>query len=135
MTVEDGPKEKPKLRVNMTKYQAVNSKKCIAFNDCLEKLLRAAVGTECNKCHADLIYNHVIRGSCLLIKWGCPSGKHQQGIWSSQPRLEGMYAGNLLIPTCLLFSGNNYAKVALMARFLNLGFVGQSNFYRLVLPL
>lgn len=122
------------LRVQMTKQQCIESKKCIAYNVCLEKLVEIAVGSECPICHSDLKFTQVKRGTCLLLQWECREDpKHKKGNWASQPRLEGMYAGNLLLPTSLLLSGNNYRKVALMAKFFNLGFFAESNFYRYVL--
>jgi hypothetical protein len=41
----------------------------------------------------------------------------------------GMKAGNLLVPVCHILSGNSYVKTVLFAKFLKLGFVGESNYY------
>lgn len=41
-----------------------------------------------------------------------------------------MYAGNLVVPAAALISGSNYSKVAMMTKFMHLGFVGETNFYR-----
>lgn len=54
----DGHKEGPKLKVKMTKQEAITSKKCVAFNGCLDKLIRFAVGNECRTCKADKTFVH-----------------------------------------------------------------------------
>ena len=119
------------LAVKMTNEGAIRTTKCIAFNECLKKLLQFAVGTKCKECGTDLAFRDVMKGTCLVLMWECAlNGKHHKGSWASQPRLHNMYAGNLITPTCLLLSGNSYAKVALMAKFLNLGFTSASSFYR-----
>ena len=38
---------------------------------------------------------------------------------------------NLLLASSLFLSGNNYAKIRLFSRFLNLRFISESTFYRL----
>ena len=128
---EEGLDMKGNLTPSMSSDECINSKKCIAYNDCIVKLLKAAIGDTCKKCGKPMTIRQTARASCLVCIWECSANKsHPKGRWASQPQLCGMYACNLLIPTCLLLSGNNYAKVALLAKFLNLGFVEASNFYR-----
>lgn len=52
--------------------------------------------------------------------------------WCSQPILNrGLHAGDLMLSAAILFSGNNFGKMELFAKFLKLGFPGQSTFTRL----
>lgn len=43
----------------------------------------------------------------------------------------GLHAGDLMLSAAILFSGNNFGKMELFAKFLKLGFPGQSTFTRL----
>ena len=110
--------------------EAVREKKCIAYNSCLLNLVKMSIGSHCSKCKGGLKFSNVMKGTCLVVMWKCTKNHQHYGSWASQPRIHNMYAANLLVPSCLVTSGNNYQKVALMARFLNLGFVSESSHYR-----
>ena len=62
----------------------------------------------------------------------CAKG-HKGRRWSSQPKLRkrGVYAGEFLLATNILLSGNNFAKVALLFKFMNLGMVRRVQFERI----
>lgn len=61
----------------------------------------------------------------------CKNG-HLIHNWSSQPILNRrLHGGDLLLSASILLSGNNYSKVALMAKFLRLHFVSISAFQRM----
>ncbi|XP_035485766.2 uncharacterized protein LOC118307062 [Scophthalmus maximus] len=63
--------------------------------------------------------NITIRGTAMSFEWICPNG-HCQWRWNSQPVLQfGKQAGDFLLSTNILLSGNNYAKVALLLKFMN----------------
>ncbi|XP_046345432.2 uncharacterized protein LOC124126050 [Haliotis rufescens] len=68
-------------------------------------------------------------GTALVVQWGCTSG-HSCGSWASQPKMKRMFCGNLQLSTSILFSGNSYMKIALLAKFLNLGIIGEPTFYQ-----
>ena len=52
--------------------------------------------------------------------------------WCSQPVLNGgLHAGDLMLSSSILFSGNNFSKMQLFARFMKLAFVGESTFTRI----
>jgi hypothetical protein len=132
---EDVTHRSNKRRTNFifktSKQEAISEKKCIAFEGAILKLIHFAVGKTCSLCHEPIDFTTTMYATCMMIKWKCSYGeKHIEGIWSSQPNLFGMKAGNLLVPVCHMLSGNSYVKTALFAKFLNLGFVGQSNYYR-----
>lgn len=132
VTFEDKPAMSSRFGPDeMQADEAVTAQKCIAFVPNLVQLLQATIGTSCSVCQVDLVYKPKMVGTCLVVSWHCPkNSKQHKGTWASQPRTVGMYAGNILVPSCLITSGNSYAKVALMAKFLKLGFVNKSSHYR-----
>ena len=67
---------------------------------------------------------------CVCLQ-KCAKG-HKGARWASQPRLRqrGVYAGNFLLATNILLSGNNFAKVALLMQFMRLGMIARSDFNR-----
>ncbi|KAK0142690.1 hypothetical protein N1851_019380 [Merluccius polli] len=71
------------------------------------------------------------RATAAIIQWICPSG-HTVWQWSSQSSLKyGMQIGDFMLATNILLSGNNYAKVALLFKFMNMGMVGRSTFFKI----
>eukprot|EP00105_Crassostrea_gigas_P017838 XP_011435768.1 PREDICTED: uncharacterized protein LOC105334131 [Crassostrea gigas] len=77
----------------------------------------------------DISVHHV--GSAVYLKWIC-CNSHEAEKWCSQPVLNrGLHAGDLMLSASILFSGNNFSKIELFARFLKLAFPGQSTFTRL----
>ena len=58
----------------------------------------------------------------MFIFQTCEGG-HPVHKWSSQPylSLKGTSAGDFLLATNILISGNNYQKIALLFKFMNLG--------------
>ena len=125
----------PVTSIQMDPEMCVNTSKCIAFNECILDLVKKTVHPFCKKCNQPLNFGETKSGTCLIVVWKCKEiakkkGGHTYGTWASQPRLHNMYAGNLLVPAATLVSGNNYTKLAMLAKFLNLGFVADSNFYR-----
>ena len=61
----------------------------------------------------------------------CPNS-HVAEKWCSQPVLNrGLHGGDLMISSAILFSGNNFNKMELFAKFMQMGFPNQSSFTRL----
>ena len=51
--------------------------------------------------------------------------------WSSQPKLQrGLFLGDLSEGAAILFSGNNFAKMELFARFIHMPFINEAIYYR-----
>ncbi|KAG1937642.1 hypothetical protein F2P79_018101 [Pimephales promelas] len=70
-----------------------------------------------------------IRGTAMSVEWICPNG-HCLWRWNSQPVLKfGMQAGDFLLSTNILLSGNNYTKVALLFKFMNIQMVNTNTHY------
>ncbi|XP_041944101.1 uncharacterized protein LOC121706417 isoform X2 [Alosa sapidissima] len=71
------------------------------------------------------------RGTGAVLEWLCPFG-HSQWKWNSQPTLKfGMQGGDFMLSTNILLSGNNYRKVALLFKFMAMGMVTESAYYRI----
>ncbi|KAG1928002.1 hypothetical protein F2P79_023847, partial [Pimephales promelas] len=71
------------------------------------------------------------RGTAVIMKWICPNN-HCVWQWNSQPTFKyGMQAGDFLLASNILLSGNNYGKVALLFMFMNMGIVEQSTFFKI----
>lgn len=52
--------------------------------------------------------------------------------WNSQPTFkDGTQAGDFLLASNIILSGNNYTKVALLFRFMNMGMVERSAFFKI----
>ncbi|XP_053387141.1 uncharacterized protein LOC128550965 [Mercenaria mercenaria] len=89
--------------------------------------------TECeNKsCKETVSLSSRKNASGITLNWMCPKS-HNSLTWTSQPVLpNGVMVGNFKICAAIVMSGNNYSKVALMAKFMRLGFPSASMFDRI----
>lgn len=69
------------------------------------------------------------RGTAMIVKWCCPNG-HVVWQWNSQPTFKyGMQAGDFMLSSNIFLSGNNFAKVALLFRYMNMGMVSRNTFF------
>ena len=67
----------------------------------------------------------------LCVLQTCTQG-HIVWKWSSQPYLNnGMLYGDFLLSCNLLFSGNNYSKIKLLFKFMNMGMVNRTTFHKI----
>lgn len=74
-----------------------------------------------------------LEGGVLLITHKCNNG--HSGIWSSssvlgEKRGQKMYVSSVLLASSVLVSGNNFEKVSLLAKSMNLHFVSSTTFSR-----
>ena len=98
-------------------YQSMQpdeQQKFIVFEDNLTKLFHFC--PECQEPIEDL--EKAISGTLLTIKYTCLQG--HINLWQSQPTINGMSAGNLLLSAAILFSGLTYAKIAHLSEIFNL---------------
>ena len=136
MGIDDDPppklgKSHSNLVYKVSKDDAIKDKKCVAFEGAIVKLIRLAVGKNCNLCNEPINITIKMYASCMMVRWRCSYGEeHISGVWSSQPNL----FGNLLLPVCPALVGNSYLKTALFDKFFKLGFVGEANYYRYIHP-
>ncbi|KAM4622209.1 uncharacterized protein ACJ7VT_006459 [Polymixia lowei] len=71
------------------------------------------------------------RSTASIAEWVCYHG-HTVWKWSSQPTMKfGMQAGDFMLATNILLSGNNYAKVAILFEFMNMGIVNPNTFSKI----
>lgn len=71
------------------------------------------------------------RGTAAIVEWVCPKG-HTVWRWSSQPYFKfGMLAGDFMLAVNVLLSGNNDAKIALLFKFMNMGMIDPSIFFKI----
>ncbi|XP_077050187.1 uncharacterized protein LOC143697157 [Siphateles boraxobius] len=98
----------------------------ILFVDKCTGLLRT--GAPCNSV-APFEINISTKGTSVSIEWICPNG-HSSWRWNSQPVMKfRMQAGDFLLSTNILLSGNNFAKVVLLFKFMNMGMVNRNTFF------
>ncbi|KAI3366158.1 hypothetical protein L3Q82_009982, partial [Scortum barcoo] len=61
------------------------------------------------------------RGTAVIIQW-----------WNSQPTFKfGVQAGDFMLASNIILSGNHYAKVALLFKFMKMGVVDRSTFLKI----
>ncbi|KAK7156999.1 hypothetical protein R3I94_006910 [Phoxinus phoxinus] len=71
------------------------------------------------------------RGTGVVLEWICSFG-HMVWRWNSQPTLKfGMQSGDFMLSMNVLLSGNNYRKVAMLFKFMNMGMVAESTYFRI----
>ncbi|XP_073721216.1 uncharacterized protein [Misgurnus anguillicaudatus] len=71
------------------------------------------------------------RCSAVIAEWICPNG-HTVWKWSSQRYFKyGMLAGDFMLGVNILLSGNNFRKIALLFKFMNLGMIDRNTFYKI----
>ena len=100
---------------------AIKMEKCIVFTDSLMSLIKSLHGGVCKReeCGRVLNYRKTYVGTCLVVSWSCSAG-HAGGRWAAQPSCNKIRAGNLVLASSLLLSGNSYTKVGLMFNFCKL---------------
>ncbi|XP_038592426.1 uncharacterized protein LOC119916466 isoform X2 [Micropterus salmoides] len=116
----------------------VGARASIVYEDCLRQLatflilpVKKCTGllkTGVCDCVAPFEINITSKGTATSVEWICPNG-HSLWRWNSQPVMKcGTQAGDLLLSTNILLSGNDYAKVALLFKFMNMGMVKKNTF-------
>uniref|UniRef100_A0A1A7X744 Si:dkeyp-30e7.2 n=1 Tax=Iconisemion striatum TaxID=60296 RepID=A0A1A7X744_9TELE len=71
------------------------------------------------------------KGTASAVEWLCPNG-HTVWKWTSQPTLQhGSLAGDFMLACNILLSGNNFSKIALLFKFMNMGMVSAHNFVKI----
>ncbi|KAL0965944.1 hypothetical protein UPYG_G00288390 [Umbra pygmaea] len=132
--------QKPQKFRALNKDDIIGVRASIVYENCLTQLATFLIlpvdkctgllrtGAPCNSV-APFEINITTKGTAATIAWICPNG-HSLWRWYSQPVMKfGMQAGDFLFSTNTLLSGNNYAKVALMFKFMNMGMVNRNTFF------
>ena len=109
--------------------EIISEKKCIVYESKLLQLLQGRHGKHCVRCNTPFTYRSVSRGTAIIVIWECEKG-HKDS-WTSQPRYNGMFAGNLHTAASILLSGNSFQKIAAMCHFLEFRMMTSSTFNRI----
>ncbi|XP_077060387.1 uncharacterized protein LOC143712055 [Siphateles boraxobius] len=117
----------------------VGGKASIVYDDCLKYLAafvtppvkhctaKNVTGATCQR-HPPFLVNIKGKGTASVLEWSCAKG-HIVWRWVSQPLMKyGLQSGDFMLSTNILLSGNNYAKIALLFRFMNMGIVDPNTF-------
>ncbi|XP_013884308.1 uncharacterized protein LOC106532736, partial [Austrofundulus limnaeus] len=71
------------------------------------------------------------RGTGVIMTWICRNN-HCVWQWNSQPSFKyGMQAGDFLLASNIILSGNNYNKIALLFKFMNMRVVDRCTFFKI----
>ena len=106
----------------------VSETKFIAFESSLNSLLMKVPCSQCGKPINE--FNKYIVGTAVVNYLHCING-HVMPSWSSQSFLGKMPAGNLLCSAATFFSGEKYTDLNNFAKFMNLQFIGHSQYYQI----
>ena len=68
-------------------------------------------------------------GSMVTFKMECIEG--HDNTWKSQPMVQGVPVGNILLAAAILFTGLTYARIAAFAAALKLAIFSKSTFYHI----
>lgn len=97
--------------------------KFIVFKQQLFELFK-----RCPECGAVVINKQQsTQGTQIFVTLTCLND--HKYFWKSQPMLDGMAAGNLLMSSSILLSGSTYTRVASIADILKLKFLSEKTFY------
>ena len=104
----------------------VQGKKIICSLDLLLAVFKARCQTP--GCTVVPTVRYYFVGVAIIIKSSCSAG-HTHKFCSSY-QMNEVYANNLQVATSIMVSGNQFAKIERMARFLHLQFTSKSTYYR-----
>lgn len=96
--------------------------------------LRELIPSVCKVCAEVVCVNEKMSGAVMVIQWNCSNG--HSNCWNSSEVLtvknnQKVYVNNIQLSAAILLSGNNFGKVELFAKFLNLQSISESVFYRI----
>ncbi|XP_073711935.1 uncharacterized protein [Misgurnus anguillicaudatus] len=134
--ITETPTSKESLKV-LVVDDVIGHPASIAYHDSLKQLaqfLDLPIQTcKAKECGASKPFEISVtsRGTAAVIEWVCSSG-HTVWKWSSQPTMKyGMLVGDFMMATNILLSGNNYAKISLLFKFMNMGMVKKPVFFKI----
>lgn len=103
--------------------ELINTKKYLVFESQLDKLF-----TLCPECSAPITSTTKQKvGSLLSVKYSCINGHSSK--WDSQPLINAMPAGNLILSAAILFSGNTYSSISSFSSFCGMSLLSETKFY------
>ena len=101
----------------------MNERKFIVFESMLDQLF-----ISCKECGSLCEIQKTHTGSMVTIKTVCCNNHSFK--WKSQPELHKKPAGNILIPSAIVFTGGTYEATKQLSQALNMNFVNKDEFYK-----
>ncbi|XP_072257277.1 uncharacterized protein [Pyxicephalus adspersus] len=123
---EDATSSTPPLSLD-EKY--AKEKKYVVFESCLDVLL---LNMRCQQKYCSeriKQYHKQTVGSLLVVYATCCRG-HNFKLWESQPRVNGVGAGNVLLATLLVLTGSSFSKIKGLCDIIALQIFSKSSFHR-----
>ncbi|KAK3085827.1 hypothetical protein FSP39_009247 [Pinctada imbricata] len=111
----------------------INDRCYMTYHHSILSLAKINIPSNCTikGCSSQVAITSEEKASALYLKWTCSSG-HILHKWCSQPMLNNrMHAGDLLLSSSILLSGNNFKKAEMMFKFMNMPIVSPSSFYKM----
>lgn len=104
----------------------VNEKRFICSVSKLKELFSFCMDIDCRMPLLSVKESFI--GCSLKITWRCQNG--HVGDWHSSNKVKNVYVDNIIVASSLLFSGNNFTKISLYAKCMQLAFISNSTFHR-----
>ena len=101
----------------------VNERKFIVFESMLDQLF-----ISCKECGSLCEIQKTHTGSMVTIRTVCCNNHTFE--WRSQPEFNKRPAGNILIPSAVVFTGSTYETTKQLFHALNMNFVNKDQFYK-----
>lgn len=118
--------EKEKVAGFESELSHVNEKKFMCSMTSIREFFLFCMDVSCKMPLVEVKERFV--GCVLEIRWKCQAG--HCGDWRSSKMVNKLYVNNLLAASALLFSGNNYTKMSLFAKFMSLSFFISSTYHQ-----
>ncbi|XP_075699136.1 uncharacterized protein LOC142664084 [Rhinoderma darwinii] len=117
----------------------IEDKKFIVFQSCLEILISMIPCQYRHLCLKKLTHVQIRQyGTAINVYVKCEDG-HSQKLWSSQPKINKIPAGNLILSSGIVLSGNNFVKIKNLFHIINMFMISESTHYhnqpKFVLPM
>ena len=96
-------------------------RKFIVFEQCQDRLFKRCMG--CGSLVINICKSQ--SGSSLAVTTHCIEG--HKCMWLSQPEVNRMAAGNLILPAAILFSGSTFTKFSELASIANIQIMSKVN--------
>ncbi|XP_068121942.1 uncharacterized protein [Hyperolius riggenbachi] len=104
-------------------------KKYVVFESCLDELLFNMRCRQDYCCEKIKEFDKHTVGSLLVVSGTCCRG-HNLKLWESQPRVNGVGAGNVLLATLLVLTGSSFAQIKGLCDIISLQIFSESSFHR-----
>ncbi|XP_042195681.1 uncharacterized protein LOC103176683 isoform X2 [Callorhinchus milii] len=112
-----------------TEDSVESAEEFVEMTSCLGPNKKAFKQCEWRNCNSELDLELKVVATAMKIITRCRSG--HKSVWWSQPLLKEIPAGNFQLASSIVLSGNNYRKIALMLKFMNMVPIGHHSFLQI----